>query len=62
MHRSREELYDLSRDPEEVQNLADDPAYQKALAQLRADMARFRAATHDPWLPGESQAFGHSEH
>jgi hypothetical protein len=28
------------------------------LEQLRAQMAKFRAETHDPWLPGQSAVHG----
>lgn len=52
LHRPAEELYDLSKDPHEIRNLANDPAHRAVLDRMRADMAEFRAATHDPWLPG----------
>jgi uncharacterized sulfatase len=38
-HRPPEELYDLSRDPYEIQNLADSPAHQEILRQLRDTLA-----------------------
>jgi N-sulfoglucosamine sulfohydrolase len=62
LHRPREELYDVTSDPQELTNLANDPAHQPVLKQMRADLQRFRAATHDPWLPGESNPFGNSRH
>jgi N-sulfoglucosamine sulfohydrolase len=61
LHRAPEELYDLSKDPQEIRNVANDPAYRSTLLQLRADMDAFRKQTHDPWLPGEASVFDHSE-
>jgi N-sulfoglucosamine sulfohydrolase len=60
LHRPHEELYDITRDPQEVINLASDPAHRAVLTQMRAEMERFRADTHDPWLAGVSNPFGHS--
>jgi len=62
LHRPGEELYDLAEDPHEVHNLAGDPAHRAVLERMRAELAQFRAATHDPWLPGQSAAFGHGAH
>ena len=62
LHRPAEELYDLRKDPAEVRNLAADPAHREVLDRMRAEMAKFRAETHDPWLPGQSAVFGHDEH
>lgn len=50
LHRPRFELYDLSRDPDEVVNLADDPAQQTLKAELLAKLKAWQAATKDPWL------------
>ncbi len=49
LHRPYEELYDITRDPDEVDNLAPDPAYESTLKQLRAETHEFRTRTHDPW-------------
>lgn len=62
LHRPPEELYDVTADPQEVKNLAADPAHRAVLTQLRAALERFRSATHDPWLPGESSVFGEDAH
>jgi N-sulfoglucosamine sulfohydrolase len=61
LHRPAEELYDLRSDPSEVRNLAADPAHRAVQERMRAEMAKFRAETHDPWLPGQADVFGHGE-
>ena len=50
LHRPKEELYDLTVDPNELKNLAADPTQAKTLAGLRAKLAAWREATNDPWL------------
>ena len=50
LHRPKEELYDLEKDPHELKNVAADPAHAKALADLRAQLAAWRKRTNDPWL------------
>lgn len=60
LHRPREELYDLDKDPDELHNLANDPMHQDALRALRAQLAEFRAATRDPWVPGQTSVFEHA--
>lgn len=57
-HRPAEELYDLVADPDEVVNLAGDPAQADALAGLRRQFADWRTATHDPWMAGVTDPFG----
>jgi N-sulfoglucosamine sulfohydrolase len=59
-HRPSEELYDLASDPDEVVNLAADSAHATVLADLRKQVHDWRAATHDPWLPGITDPFGHA--
>lgn len=49
LHRPAFELYDLEKDPDEVVNLADDPAQQALKAELVAKLKAFQAATNDPW-------------
>lgn len=46
-HRPAEELYDLSADPFEEHNLAADPGQAATMADLRARLARWRAAQGD---------------
>ncbi len=50
LYRPAEELYDLEKDPHEVNNVADDPDYREILAELRQKTHEFREYTRDPWL------------
>jgi N-sulfoglucosamine sulfohydrolase len=59
-HRPSEELYDLNADADEVVNLAGDPSHATILAELRKQLRDWRAATHDPWLAGITDPFGHA--
>ncbi|QDU75941.1 Arylsulfatase [Bremerella volcania] len=45
--RPAEELYDLNADPDETNNVAGDPKYQKVLADLRGDLDQWIADTND---------------
>ncbi len=56
--RPPEELYDIAADPDEVVNIAGDPAHAATLADLRAQLAQWRTATHDPWMEGVTDPFG----
>ena len=44
------ELYDLEKDPDEVVNLADQPAHAATLADLKSKLKQFQQRTQDPWL------------
>ena len=44
-----EELYDLESDPQELANLADDPAYAETKRQLKADLDRWIVEHNDPF-------------
>jgi N-sulfoglucosamine sulfohydrolase len=60
LHRPKEELYDLTSDPNELRNLAGDPALAETLAGLRQRLRAWQAATNDPWLINyreENQSF-----
>ena len=46
-HRPAEELYDLSNDPDELTNLAGDPAHAADLARVRAALDEWMKASHD---------------
>lgn len=50
LHRPRFELYDLQHDPDEVNNLADDPASQSVKDELIARIKAFESRTRDPWI------------
>ncbi|HJZ54075.1 MAG TPA: sulfatase [Gemmataceae bacterium] len=50
LHRPKEELYDLTADPNELKNLAADPAQAKLLDEMRTKLAAWRKQTNDPWL------------
>ncbi|MGK6320508.1 sulfatase family protein [Sphingomonas sp. DT-204] len=62
LKRPAEELYDLARDPDELTNVAADPAYASVLGDLRERLRAMRAATHDPWLAGQTDPYAHMEH
>ncbi len=59
LQRPAEELYDLTRDPDELNNVAADPAYAAVKAQLAERLRSIRAATKDPWLAGQTNPYGH---
>jgi len=50
---TEEALYDRMFDPNETNNLADDPAYADVLADLRDRLDAWRREVNDPWLDGE---------
>ncbi|MDY3559714.1 sulfatase [Gemmata sp. JC673] len=50
LHRPKEELYDLTADPNELKNIAADAGAAKVLDDLRAKLADWRKKTNDPWL------------
>jgi N-sulfoglucosamine sulfohydrolase len=50
LHRPAFELYDLQLDPDEVANLAGDPAHRAVQEELIAKLKSFQAATSDPWV------------
>jgi N-sulfoglucosamine sulfohydrolase len=50
LHRPREELYDLGKDPHELKNVAGDPKYAEVLADLRKRLKEWQKTTKDPWL------------
>lgn len=50
--RPAEELYDLAKDPGQIRNVADDPAYAEAKRELRALLDRWMAETADPRASG----------
>ena len=59
LQRPAEELYDLTRDPQELVNVADDPVYAGVKAELAGRLRAMRAATRDPWLAGQTDPYAH---
>ena len=53
--RPEEELYDLNKDPWEINNLASDPAYREQLRDLRGVLANWELDTNDLGRFPESQ-------
>jgi len=45
--RPAEELYDLEKDPNEINNLASDPDYHQQLEQMRAILEKWIVKTND---------------
>jgi N-sulfoglucosamine sulfohydrolase len=50
LHRSPEELYDIKADPDELNNLADQPQHRAALDAMRSEVKAFQQRTKDGWL------------
>lgn len=59
LKRPAEELYDLTLDPDELVNRADDPTYAEIKAQLATRLRESRTASHDPWLAGQTDPYAH---
>lgn len=49
LHRPEFELFDLSKDPNELNNLAEDKQYEELLDRLIVKMKTFQLKTKDPW-------------
>ena len=50
-HRPEFELYDLRNDPLSLSNLAAEPEHKTLSDRLYQVLLKWRAETHDPWLP-----------
>ncbi len=50
IHRPAEELYDITADPDELNNLAQSPQHREALAQMHKTVHEWRKTTADPWI------------
>jgi N-sulfoglucosamine sulfohydrolase len=50
LHRPRFELYDLEVDPDETNNLADNPEYADMIDTMCEKLKAFQERTSDPWL------------
>ena len=55
--RPAEELYDLRKDPDQLNNVADDPSYAKAKEELAARLIAELKATGDPRALGHGDVF-----
>jgi len=55
--RPAEELYDLGKDPHQINNLADRLEYAEAKKQLRARLDQWMKATADPRAAGDTDVF-----
>lgn len=60
-YRVPEELYDYSKDPCGLKNLADKPEYAQQLAKMRRWMLDWMTQTRDPLLPSYRARYGGSE-
>jgi len=49
LQRPKFELYDLKNDPHEINNLADDSAYDKLVKTYKSKLNTFQNTTDDPW-------------
>ena len=56
IHRPAEELYDLSADPDELKNLAADPAHKADLARVRTALDEWMTANHDKGIASDIAA------
>ena len=57
--RPAEELYDVRADPDQVNNLAADPAHAETLRPLREQLATYLRDTGDPRFTGGPVRFDH---
>jgi len=51
--RPKEELYDIKKDPDQMNNVADEKKYAKVKAKLSAELMEVLENTHDPRLKDE---------
>ena len=54
MHRPAEQLYNTAKDPYELKNLADDPAFSDIKARLSAELDRWMKEQADPGVPQDT--------
>lgn len=50
LHRPQFELYDIVKDPDEICNLADNPAYRPDMEAFKRQLKEFQTRTQDPWI------------
>ncbi len=54
LRRPPEELYDITRDPDEVDNLASSAEHRGTLEKMRGQVDAWRRETKDPWVINDS--------
>ncbi len=57
--RPAEELYDLAKDPAQIHNVADQPAYAAAKQKLREELEQWLKATGDPRVTHDDDRWDH---
>ena len=60
--RPEEELYDLNKDPDELHNVAEDPAYAEIKNELADALMQKLKETNDPRAFGKGDVFDHYEY
>jgi hypothetical protein len=55
--RPAEELYDMNKDPEQLRNVAQDPAYQKTKEALARQLTAELRESNDPRVIGDGDRF-----
>ncbi|HUT10632.1 MAG TPA: heparan N-sulfatase, partial [Thermoguttaceae bacterium] len=55
--RPAEELYDLTKDPDQLENVADDPQYPEARGKLAGQLTELLRASGDPRIVGGGEQF-----
>lgn len=50
IHRPKFELYDLVKDPHEINNIANEPSNKSILNEFIEDIKKFQKETNDPWF------------
>ena len=58
---NREQLFDVVNDPDELRNLASDPAHAATVAELRTRLAAWQRDQHDPLLTTGERRKGNGE-
>ena len=60
--RPAEELFDLSKDPDQMNNVSEDPVYQKIKAKLSSQLSAYLVKTGDPRESGPPFNFDETEY
>lgn len=55
-HRPAEELYSVKDDPNQFNNLADDPKFQNIKMKLKAELEKWRITQKDPGIPVDTES------